>query len=171
MPLTIQRVPTGLLDLLSSKAGGVNPQLLADAVALVLGDAADYYLAQRRSTVQGTTAIAMTGNGNFNAVGVVVPSNEVWLAYGITARLNTPTAVATALRYWGTFTRTTATNFPMALTPVADVGAADNAAVCKVWERPGVFLPGDQFGLSTGAATGVPGSNGIIILDVARLTI
>lgn len=164
----IQRFPVALLDLLGMKGTGDTPHTIAGDISLGL-DITDLYLAQRRTVVTGQTAIPMTGTGSFAAVGALVPSGELWVVYGVTATLATPTAAATALRYWAAYTHYSSSL--IGLTDSVSVGANDNAAVTRVYEKPAIFVPGDQFWLQTGAATGVPNAAGRIHLDVARVTL
>jgi hypothetical protein len=170
-PLDIQRLPTGLLDLLGLKGSGKTPVELNEKVSATLADCVDYYLVNRRTIITGNSAIAMTGLGNFAATGVLVPATEIWFVYACSCRLVGATAPATALSFWGTYTNPTATGFPIAATPIIAVGASDNGGRSTIYERPALFGPGTQWGISTGAATGVPGANGQIILDVARLSL
>jgi len=75
MPSVINRVPAGLLALLGSKVGGINPALLADQVIPTI-DFSRFYLAGslERSTVSGNIAAV----GLFAST-LVVPENEFWV--------------------------------------------------------------------------------------------
>lgn len=166
----IQRFPVGLLELLGMKGTGDTPHTLGDNIGASV-DIMSMYLAQRRVTVSAQTSIAMTGNGTFNATGLAVPSGEIWFVYNVSVRLTPNTAVATAIRFWAAFVRPSASGVYHPLTDVVSVGAGDNGVGVTIFEQPAIFLPGDQFTVNTGAVTGVPGSNGLVALDVARLTL
>lgn len=166
----IQRFPTGLLELLGMKGTGDTPHELASNISGSL-DLMGAYLAQRRVSIAGQSAIAMTGNGSYSAIGMLVPATELWFVYNVSVRLTPNTAAASSIRFWGGFQRQAAAGVYHPLTDVVNVGATDNGVGYTHFEQPAIFLPGDQFYIFTGATTGIPGSNGILALDVARLSL
>jgi len=168
-PLLIQRPPFGLLDLLGLKGVGQAPVQLAETVIATLADCVDYYLVNRRETVQGSTGVAMVANTTYTIV--TVPASELWFCYGVSVRLSAATAAATAIRFWGHYAYQNSSGFPNVLTDTISVGASDNGAAFSTFSRPMLFGPGVVFGISTGAVTGVPGATGRITLDIARLTL
>lgn len=170
-PLDIQRLPYGLTDLLGMKNSGDTPHLLAGEIAVTLADGADYYLAARRTALRGDTAIDINAAGWFAAVGVTPPAGEIWLVYNVTCTLNQATAAATAIRLFGGYVKGPTTGPDVQVTNVMTLGAADNFAECRVFERPAIFLPGDAFGVRCLSITGVPAVKGRITLDVARITL
>lgn len=169
-PLLIQRPPTGLLDLLGLKAMGQGPILLNETVTATLADCVDYYVANRRSTVAGSTGVAMVANTSYPVAACTVPAGEIWLVYAAAATLLAATAAGTAIRFWLSLGRTSSA-FPVAITETVSVGASDNGTAVVVNQRPAVWLPGDVATIQTGAVTGVPGANGRVVMDVARLTL
>ena len=69
----INRIPLGLLDLLSSKTDGRTPQEMSDIVAGVI-DLEKYYLSERLSHEFFTfSAAAITSNGS-----IQIPGGESW---------------------------------------------------------------------------------------------
>ena len=170
-PLDIQRFPYGLTDLLGMKSSGDTPHVLGNAIAVTLADGADYYLAPRRSIMQGDTAVNLAAAGYFAAVGLAVPASECWLVYNVTCSVNAATAAATAVKFWGSYTKNSGTSADVQVCEALSLGAADFGSTSKVYERPAIFLPGDSFGVRCGTITGVPAVKGRITIDVARLSL
>lgn len=170
-PLLIQRPPTGLLDLLGLKAMGAGPIQLADTVGCTLADCVDYYLCARRQHLTSTTGVAMVANTNYQLASLTVPAGEIWFIYAMSVCLDTPSAAATAIRFFGGFSFTATVATPVYLTNIVDAGASDTAATSRTFERPLIWMPGCAAVIRTGAVTGIPGALGRMTLDVARLTL
>ena len=170
-PLDIQRLPYGLVDLLGMKGSGDTPHTLNENIAVTLADGADYYLAPRRSILQGDTAINIAATGYFAAVGLAPAAGEIWLVYNVTCSVNNATAAATALKIWGGYVKSSTASLDCQITEQLVLGASDWGSTSRQFERPQVFLPGDSFGVRCGALTGVPAANGRITIDVARITL
>lgn len=77
MPGLIQRVPTGLLDLLGLKSTGQNPVVMPDTLQTVL-ELRDLYAAQRWEQFQATTN-TVNLIGFWGAATLTVPAGELWL--------------------------------------------------------------------------------------------
>lgn len=169
-PLDIQRVPAGLLDLLGLKAMGLGPVQLNESVSATLADCVDYYVAPRRVTVAGSTAVPMVANTTYAITSVAVPASELWLVYAFSVQLSVATAAATAINFWGALQRSSS-SFPVPLTSTVTVGALDNGAAAAVFTRPLVWMPGDTPQIVSGAVTGVPNANGRVLIDCAKLTL
>lgn len=98
MPSAINRVPPALLSLLDIKAGGQNPQLLADQIAPTL-ELLDLYLGGIATHQNGNTTAAVAAPG-ITAIQVVLPAPGELLV--VTRGTAAPTAVlgaATTIRY------------------------------------------------------------------------
>jgi len=169
-PLDIQRFPTGLLDLLGLKATGQTPSILASQVQATLADCVDYYLLNRRVQLSGATPIGLIANSNQPVNGLLVPATELWFVYNVSVRLTLPTGAGITARFWGTVTDQASPTLPLCLTETANIAAIDQQQVCRVFERPHLFGPGTQFGVSSGAIVGAPGA-ATMNLSVARLTL
>lgn len=74
----INRIPEGLLGLLSSKTDGVNPKFLSESVAPVL-NMEPFYFADQAS--HDTVAFAQGAVGN--GANIVVPAAQVWLLFAM----------------------------------------------------------------------------------------
>ena len=77
----IQTIPAGLLGLLNLKTQGKNPSLLLPEVRPVL-DLLQFFLAGPQEVVIGAFNGAVIGD---NAVGPLVPQNEVWFVRHVVA--------------------------------------------------------------------------------------
>lgn len=153
------------------KGSGDTPHQLAGEIRVTLADGADYYLAPRREIIVGDTAINLAAAGYFAAVGLAVPAGQVWLLYNITTCVDTATAAATAVKFWGGYTKNSGLSSDVQLTEPISLGAADFSSAYRAFERPGIFLPGDSFGVRCGTITGVPAVKGRVKLDIARITL
>lgn len=86
-PLTIQRLPRGLLDLLLMKGSGETPQQLAADVQASVDIGALYLVDKQEIVLNNTNVLAGTG---FYGVGapLTVPDRELWLVVNISAISN-----------------------------------------------------------------------------------
>jgi len=168
-PLLIQRPPTGLLDLLGLKAMGQTPIVLTDSVTATLADCVDYYLANRRVVLSGTTGVAMVANTNYGLASLTVPAGELWFIYAFSVSLNVPTAAATSVKFRGGYIQQPMAGTPIFLTQDCEALASDQATASVSFTRPYLWIPGCQPLVQTGAVTGIPGSQGRVTIDVARL--
>jgi len=170
-PLLIQRPPIGLLDLLGLKAMGQTPIQLADTVGCTLADCVDYYLCSRRQHLSSLTGVAMVANTNYQLASLTVPAGEIWFLYAMCVHTNVPTAAATSVKFRGGYTLTASSTTPVWLTPDVEALASDQVTSSVKFERPLIWMPGAAALIQTGAVTGIPGAQGRMTLDVARLTL
>jgi hypothetical protein len=140
--LTIQRVPRGLLDLLSMKGTGRTPTELQDRLQGTI-DLTQSYLQDRLVTAVFSTA-AVAAVGDVNAIGSNVPPGELWIAYHLA--IAATVAAGNSYRLVPAVFRRTGTvigNYG----PRAQAYAATER-VCLGWDLQGSFLwPGDSVGL------------------------
>lgn len=164
-PLTIQRFPRGLLDLLSLKGTGQAPTDLAAEIRGVI-DLTQVYLQDRLVTGLFSTA-AVNAVGDISATNSNVPSGELWVAYHLAIAGTVPAGATYRVRP-AIFRRTgtvIGTYGPNATT------AAANERIGLGWDLgPTLLWPGDNFGLSCEAVT-VGGLAFSVYLYFARLTI
>lgn len=82
-PQTIQRLPRGLLSLLDMKGTGELPHELAGMLMPVI-QVRDLYLADLFQSVRFGTVV-VNATGFFGATSAIVPFNELWLLYHMSA--------------------------------------------------------------------------------------
>lgn len=93
MPMPIQRVPLGLLELLGGKGSGATPNQLLDGVVAVL-DLEHFYLAPLTRVVTGSTAtVNATGTWMNTSSAMIVPAGELWLVRNASVVAATPLGV------------------------------------------------------------------------------
>ena len=93
----VQRIPGGLLELLSAKTSGITPSDLATAVQPTIDLLQMFGLAQPLETINVQDAALVEGS----AVAVAVPTTEWWMLYALAnvyVRTTTQTAVKFSLR-------------------------------------------------------------------------
>lgn len=163
-PLTIQRVPKGLLDYLSLKGSGNAPTELAEKVSGIV-NLTEIYLQDRVQTGNfGTGAIAAVGD--VNATGGTVPFGEIWFAYhlaisGTVAAANTYRLCPAIFRRTGLTISTYGPRQAYLATERVSLG----------WDLPpAILLPGDSVGIGVEQVTA--GSTAFsVYLYYARITI
>jgi len=153
VPAPINRLPTGLLSFLGTKAMGVNPGSLAGELVPVM-DLTKWYVTSTFENV-ATNANTITTGDSF-PTGVVVPAGEVWYVDSFTVRVaNAGASSASGVQAFvriiagGTYIRGYISEQSAALVAATDV---------VLLRIPGPFfmLPGEQPAISCSVAAGTP---------------
>ena len=79
--LHIQRYPTGLLDVLGSKTGGMTPNLAEDRIRIMV-DGTEFYAQATSRVAQGTAAVAALGFGGGGTL--IIPTGQLWRVRSVT---------------------------------------------------------------------------------------
>lgn len=154
-PLTIQRIPKGLLDALNMKGSGQTPMDLAPMVSAQF-DATVLYLQDIRR-VNGPIVMATPNLGAYQTnVGSTVPSGEMWMMIQAMFRLTTDATGGGRFAIgYGTPGNTPSQTF--ALFPsdqVITAGTASNYSYGRAFQLGELILPpGYNIGIYTGALT------------------
>lgn len=135
MPFKIQRVPRGLLELLSISGGG-NPTELEDRVRASL-ELMQFYGLQQRQTLLANNAAAAE-----NTLVSVTPSATNWTLLFAAASTVTVTATMTALHHHVVTQRggSTEIQIPLATREIVIVGATVTGACHCPWTPPYPWL-------------------------------
>lgn len=155
--LTIQRLPTGLLDILGMQSTGDTPHTLAESLVSTL-DCTDIYLLDRfQRRIEQCAVIAAAGTfiaGLPTATPLGPQPGEQWMLYGITVT-STALAAATNITYVFSLSRTSLGGTQY-LSDKQSVANPDVFGQGKLWERPMILRPGDQLGIAATLVTGAP---------------
>jgi hypothetical protein len=171
-PLTIQRVPRGLLYALAMKGSGDTPTQLRsevqgsfDLTALYFGDA-------QRSLTATSPVFNTDSNNDFAAL--IVPAGELWILTALTLERSNVLA-GTNFDMWGFYARGT-TGFVQIITDKATVtggGAGTSDGICA--GRYGlldiVLYPNDRIGVAVRNGTWGAAQQATAALDFYRLEI
>jgi hypothetical protein len=155
--MTIQRFPSGLLDLLGMQSTGDTPHVLNESLISTV-DIQDLYLSERLKGRNdgGSVPITTTGYIAGGSSGVV-PATEAWQVYGISAT-SVPCTVATAAK--GSLVIFRQNPGLIQILPVNwAVLAGELIGVGMVFERPTIMRPGDLVSLYVTSITGAPNFN------------
>jgi len=154
-PLTIQRFPKGLIEILGMRATGDTPAQLAQDVSGDL-DLLDFYLLDRCQD-RLITSISIPAVGEINMGTTAGPApGFIWLVYDLAVRLPTPAAASSIQCVWGIQRTASAMTMIEGLrSPVVLPGDTFDAA--KHFEKPLIMRPGDLVGVATRIFTGAPG--------------
>lgn len=164
MPSPINTLPLGLLDFLTAKTLGVNPNLLADSVAPTV-DLAPFYIAGQLERVQSPLT-AVNAIGNFLTT-LVVPNQELWFVQLAAASTDTmPAGISTRIR--AILTDSQGQRLYLANNSSGAVAAGERGA--SVLSNPFIAPPGSQFGLTCEQLTGA-GYNFVALASIVRLTV
>ena len=98
MPQLIQRPPLGILGLLDSKVGGLNPNALADEVRLTV-ETNDFYGIQTRQSVNSAIAAPVLGLNIFPVTLTQPDTGVLWIMKRITVVTTAVIAVAPTFRF------------------------------------------------------------------------
>lgn len=152
---TIQRLPTGLLDLLGMQSTGDTPHLMSGEVQPTL-DLTDLYLTDRLAGANVATA-------NVAVVGPLLTTTgpapgEMWLVYGITGSSTGVLAAASGFTGNLLVTRPSSGGFSQFVSPSVAVANPALWAGSVTYERPMIMRPGDTLGYWVSAVTGAPAS-------------
>jgi hypothetical protein len=152
-PLTIQRFPKGLIDLLGMRATGDTPAQLAQDVGGSL-ELQDLYLFDRLIGQRTGTAVAINALGNFAFLNQSVPDGRLRFLYGLSVEVPAP-AAATALTLVLTVNRGAA-NVRNFVGPSTKLIAGEGNA-WGAWFGPPMLLgPGDSTSIYCSQVTGAP---------------
>lgn len=153
-PTTIQRVPTGLLDMLGMQSTGVGPSEVAQLVQPVV-DLGSLYLWDRvRVLTANTPNIASV---NPFASTVTPPTGEQWFVYGISMTTTGVLAAATAFTAAMSINRGVSSLLWQNLMDPISASAGQLWASGRIWDTPIIMRPGDTLGVWVTAITGAPG--------------
>ena len=164
-PLTVQRVPRGVLDYLGLRGSGDLPHELSNQVQLSVEAGALYGMDLLRATSKLLLAL---GTGFTTDSTLTVPSGELWVVANISAEI----ATAAASTFSGN---------------VGYKRLQDNPGSCRILNTPSLTLaasqtgnlgnscafgevilaPGDTIGVRCTAVTGT--ANATVMIDVYRL--
>lgn len=163
--LTIQRVPRGLLDLLSMKGAGQNPTELEEKITGII-DLTQAYL-QDRLVTQTFATPAVGAVGDVGATGSNVPAGELWIAYSLS--IAGTVAAGNAYRLVPAVFRRTGIVISQYGPRAQSYVATERVALG--WDLGGTFMwPGDSVGLGCEQVTA--GTTAFsVYLYYARLTI
>jgi hypothetical protein len=155
--LTIQRLPTGLLDILGMQSTGDTPHSLEQSVSATL-DTTELYLMDRFARrIEQTAVIAAAGTfiaGLPTATPLGPQPGEQWMLYGVTVT-STALAAATNISYVFSLSRTSLGGTQY-LSSKQSVANPDVFGQGQLWERPMILRPGDQLGIAATLVTGAP---------------
>lgn len=150
----INRIPKGLLDLLSSKSDGRNPQELADSVAPTI-DLSPFYLNEKIGHAFGTFVAGNVGDSGT----IEIPSGEIWLLFAVDIEWTSAVANKTLDLTFNVEEIPSAASILSSVCifstgTFAIVTADDVATFCKVFDRPLPFPPGVVFRTTTNVQIG-----------------
>lgn len=155
--LTIQRLPTGLLDILGMQSTGDTPHTLNASLVPTL-DCSDIYLMDRFARrIEQCAVIAAAGTfiaGLPTATPLGPQPGEQWMLYGVTVT-STALAAATNVSYVFSLSRTSlgGTQYLSSQQSVANPNVFGQGLL---WESPMILRPGDQLGIAATLVTGAP---------------
>lgn len=151
---TIQRTPTGLLDLLGMQSVGNTPHFLNPNVQAVL-DVTNLFTIDRLQRGAGTTAV-IAGIG-FATTGVGPAPGELWLVD--TIQVNSGAlAAASAIRYVPAVIRQGLLANSQYFGDQQLVSNPNTLGASVIFTRPMILRPGDIIGAQILEVTGVPGT-------------
>lgn len=146
-PLTIQRYPRGLLDLLGSKSNGDNPTVLAQAVAPVIDVTALYQFDLVESRSATTNAANLCGAYGVTGTHLTVPAGELWLLHNLSFAANTNLIAGETYQVRGAIYRSQWAAWQLSEVAVACSGANTRPALGWQFARPEIMRPGDSVGI------------------------
>lgn len=171
----IQRLPSGLTDLLGMRATGDTPHTLADSIFGAINMDA-LFLLDRRQTRAVTTGIALPGIGIASfpqANGGGPASGFVWFVYGLALTVPTVAAAASIQTHCGVL-RQGVGGSPQLLpgfgTGLLAAGSTFTAGL-QFEGAPLILRPGDTFAMQTGIYTGAPAVTPTLLIHYAELAV
>lgn len=146
-PLTIQRYPRGLLDLLGSKSSGQNPIVLAEVVQPTIDVSALYQfdLVDARSAT--TNAANLPGAWGVTGTNLTVPAGELWLLHNLSFAANTNLAAGESYKVTGAIFRSQWSQWQLGPTYAEVSGVNTRPALGWQFQRPEIMRPGDSVGV------------------------
>lgn len=146
-PLTIQRYPRGLLDLLGSKSSGQNPVVLSEVVQPII-DVGQLYQVDLAEARSATTAAAnLTGAYGVTGTNLTVPAGEVWLLHNLSLAANTNLAAGESYQVRGAIYRSQWAQWQLSNASVSCGGVNTRPALGWQFHRPEILRPGDSVGI------------------------
>lgn len=146
-PLTIQRYPRGLLDLLGSKSSGENPTDLVPAVQGTI-DLSYMYQFEKVELVNATTNVVnLTGAWGVTGTAFTVPAGELWLLHNLTVTANAQLAAGESYRIRAAIFRAQWTNWQLGSDTGVGSGVGTRPSIGWQFERPEILRPSDSVGL------------------------
>jgi len=154
-PLTIQRFPKGLIEILGMRATGDTPAQLAQDVSGDL-DLMDHYLLDRCRDLAITTGVAIPAAGVTTMGTASGPgAGFIWLVYDIWVQFGAVAAAATLQSIVGIQrSANSLVGLPGMATGILVAGASSQVAVH--FEKPLIMRPGDLVAIQTTIFTGAP---------------
>lgn len=154
-PLTIQRFPTGLLDLLGMQASGDTPRELAPEVRSTL-DVYKFFASGRlEQATSGGVALTAGIPGVYQFSGTNVPTSQIWLVESVVI---TTTLVAPAATTWrlvpAIYRGSALPTYFFPIGPAGTYAANERPLLGASYTTPLLLLPGDGVGVFVEASTG-----------------
>lgn len=156
-PQSIQRYPTGLIDLLGMRATGDTPHEIANIIGGSI-DLLNLYAIDRLVCRQSGTAIAIAALGylGINTAPIGPPPGTLWLIYH-GAISCVPVAAGATLGCSLVIRRQAGVNIYDQIGPALDMVATQGGHASEhFWDAPLLMRPGDEFGVWTHTFTGAP---------------
>lgn len=146
-PLTIQRYPRGLLDLLGSKSNGQNPVQLAQVVAPVIDVSALYQFDLVEQRAATTNAANLPGAWGVTGSNLTVPAGELWLVHNLSLAANTNLVAGESYQVRGAIYRAQWSQWQLSDQSVSCADAGSRPALGWQFHRPEIMRPGDSVGI------------------------
>lgn len=149
-PLTIQRFPRGLLDLLGSKSNGDNPTVLSPTVVPILDLSAMYQFDKMEARNASTNVVNLTGAWAVTGSIFTVPAGEIWLLHNLSVNSNANLGAGESYTLVPAIYRTQWSQWQLG--PNACSGSVGNRpSIGWQFERPEIMRPGDTVGVYVSA--------------------
>lgn len=146
-PLTIQRYPRGLLDLLGSKSSGDNPTELAPTVAGIIDLGYMYQFDKVEGRTATTNVVNLNGAWGVTGPTLVVPAGEVWLLHNASANANANLAAGESYTINVAIYRSQWSQWQLSPNQGSGSGITARPAVGWQFDRPELLRPSDTFGI------------------------
>ena len=161
-PFTVQRIPRGLLDLLSMKGGGFFPTELMPQVMPSI-ELLDWYGFELRSSPPISGTAVVNANGPWAAAAATVPPSELWAVYNITV-VNSPNFAAGEAYRIHPMLINPGVNQPL-VGPQFQSASGITERICIGWDfpKPRLCQPGTQFGAYATLVTAGATSFGVMV--------
>lgn len=169
-PLTIQRFPRGLLDLLGSKSNGDNPTVLSPTVVPILDLSAMYQFDKMEARSATTNVVNLAGAWAVTGTQLTVPAGEIWLLHNLSVNANANLAAGEAYTLVPAIYRTQWSKWQLGPDFASGSGVGTRPSVGWQFERPEIMRPGDTVGVYV---TSIASGASQFTLDgwICRLTI
>ena len=146
-PLTIQRYPRGLLDLLGSKSSGDNPTQLSPVVVGQIDLSALYQFDKVEARSATTNVANLNGAWAVTGSNLTVPAGELWLLHNLSANANANLAAGEAYTINAAIYRSQWSQWQLSKAQGSGSGITARPAVGWQFDRPEILRPGDSVGV------------------------